>query len=107
MLEWKIEIIGYKDETISEDKWSRHYERLYSVSNKDNKDIAETLAHYLNYDEYGEEEKYICKELLEELLNNPRDYYWVDNPEVTKKLIPYLKDYKDFLIRKVQKYEVE
>ena len=26
MLEWKIEIIGYKHETISEDKWSRHYE---------------------------------------------------------------------------------
>ena len=29
MLEWKIEIIGYKDKAISEDKWSRHYERLY------------------------------------------------------------------------------
>lgn len=100
MLEWKIEIIGYKDETISKDKWSRHYERLYSVSNMDNEDIAETLAHYLNLNE-DREERYICRELLEELLNNPRDYYWVDNPEVTKKVIPYLKDYEDFLIREV------
>ena len=100
MLEWKIEIIGYKDETISEDKWSRHYERLYSVSNMDNKDIAETLAHYFDLDE-DRKEKYICRELLEELLNNPRDYYWVDNPEITKKVIPYLKDYEDFLICEV------
>ena len=97
MSEWKIEIIGYKDETISEDKWSRHYERLYFVSNKDNQDIAETLSHYMNHNE-SRQERYICRELLEELLNNPRDYYWVDNPEVTKKVIPYLKDYKDFLI---------
>ena len=100
MLEWKIEIIGYKDETISEDKWSRHYERLYSVSNTENEDIAETLSHYLNHDE-SRQERYICRELLEKLLNNPRDYYWVDNPEITKQLIPYLKDYEDFLICEV------
>lgn len=100
MLEWKIEIIGYKDETISEDKWSRHYERLYSVSNKDNKDIAETLSHYVNFNE-SREERYIYRELLEELLNNPRDYYRVDNPKITKKVIPYLKDYEHFLICEV------
>ena len=40
MLEWKIEIIGYKDETISEDKWSRHYERLYKTCEKDNPDVT-------------------------------------------------------------------
>lgn len=100
MSEWKIEIIGYKDETISEDKWSRHYERLYSVSNKDNEDIAETLSHYLHHNE-SRMERYIYRELLEELLNNPRNYYWVDNPEITKKVIPYLKDYEDFLICEV------
>jgi len=100
MSEWKIEIIGYKDETISEDKWSRHYERLYSVSNKDNEDIAETLSHYL-YHNNSRMERYIYRELLEKLLNNPRDYFYCANPEMVRKVIPYLKDYEDFLIREV------
>ena len=103
--EWKIEIIGYKDETISEDKWSTHYERLYSVSNMDNEDIAETLSHYLLSHYLNSNEStadYMHRELLEEILNNPRNYYWVDNPEITKQVIPYLKDYENFLIREVQ-----
>ena len=100
MLEWKIEIIGYKDEVISEDKWSRHYERLYSVSNKDNEDIAETLSHYLYHND-SRMERYICRELLIELLNEPNRYNCKSNPEITKQVIPYLKDYEHFLICEV------
>ena len=100
MLEWKIEIIGYKDETISEDKWSRHYERLYKTCEKDNPDVTNALCHYLNHNE-SRQERYICRELLEKLLSNPRDYFYCHDLETVKKVIPYLKDYEDFLICEV------
>ena len=45
MLEWKIEIIGYKDETILEDKWSRHYERLYRTCEKRTKMLQILYLH--------------------------------------------------------------
>ena len=51
MLEWKIEIIGYKEETISEDKWSRHYERLYKTCEKDNPDVTNALFAYKDFNE--------------------------------------------------------
>lgn len=100
MLEWKIEIIGYKDETISENKWSRHYERLYKTCEKDNPDVTNALFAYKDFNE-SVGERYIYREALIELLNEPNRYNCKSNPEITKKVIPYLKDYEDFLVCEV------
>lgn len=100
MLEWKIEIIGYKDETISEDKWSRHYERLYKTCEKDNPDVTNVLFVYKDFNETVGE-RYIYREALIELLNEPNRYNCKSNPEITKQVIPYLKDYEHFLICEV------
>lgn len=100
MLEWKIEIIGYKDKTISENKWSRHYERLYKTCQKENPDVTNALFVYKDFNE-SVGERYINREALIELLTDPHRYNVTCNPEITKKVIPYLKDYEDFLIREV------
>ena len=100
MLECEIEIIGYKYEVISEDKWSRHYERLYKTCEKDNPDVTNALFTYKDFNA-SVSERYIHREALIELLNEPNKYNCKSNSEITKKVIPYLKNYENFLICEV------
>lgn len=102
----QIQIIGYRENKISDTEWNVHYEVLYSCTEEENIDANSILWLYKDRHE-SLWERYIPRECLIELLTEPNKCFapiHEDTPynvERTKEPLKYIKDYEDFLIREV------
>lgn len=100
----RIQIIGYRENKISDIEWNVHYEVLYSCTEEENIDANSILWIYKDFGD-SHWERSIPRERLIEILTEPNKCFaprYGDIPynvERTKEPLKYIKEYEDFLIR--------
>ena len=99
-----IQIIGLNIEEHEGDKWSEHYEVLYNCYKEEEPDLYE-LLYDIGLFCLNEKEDFLTdKEALVEYLTKPDTYFDKGDGSLFGdycNIIGLLKDYEDFVIRKV------
>lgn len=102
----QIQIIGYRENRISDTEWDVHYEVLYSCTEEENIDANSILWRYKDFGD-SHWERSIPRKCLIEILTEPNKCFpplHEYTPYIvkrTKEPLKYIKDYEDFLIREV------